>query len=157
MLLKDHIVLASMVSFDLYWPHVRFVSPDKPSSPVTTLLNRPSLLWGGLLEGEWDNLGWRLGRTIAGGGGQDFILRVGAQIWLSKDFAHGCHMWDLRGHAYNVLVRFFPCKVYIDWNHRNTLRYEWPLVRYCHLVVYLVVLMAWIRWWLWLWCILYLV
>jgi hypothetical protein len=35
--------------------------------------------------------------------------------------------------------------VYIDSSHRDTLRYEWLLVRSCHLVVCLVVLMAWIR------------
>jgi hypothetical protein len=29
-----------------------FMGPDKPSSPVTTLSNRTSLLRGGLLEGE---------------------------------------------------------------------------------------------------------
>jgi hypothetical protein len=30
--------------------------------------------------------------------------------------------------------------VYINSNHRDTLRYEWPLVRCCHLIVCLVVL-----------------
>jgi hypothetical protein len=29
-----------------------FMGPSKPSSPVTTLSNHPSLLKGGLLEGE---------------------------------------------------------------------------------------------------------
>jgi hypothetical protein len=27
-------------------------------------------------------------------------------------------------HAYDVLVRFFSCRVYIDSNHRDTLKYE---------------------------------
>jgi hypothetical protein len=27
-----------------------------------------------------------------------------------------------------VLVRFFPCRVYIDSNHRDTPIYEWQLV-----------------------------
>jgi hypothetical protein len=36
-----------------------FMGPDKPSSLGTTLSNRPSLLRGGLLEGEWGSLGWR--------------------------------------------------------------------------------------------------
>jgi hypothetical protein len=50
--IKDCTILAPMASFDLYWPHVRFMGPDKPSSPVTTLSNRTSLLGGGLLEEE---------------------------------------------------------------------------------------------------------
>jgi hypothetical protein len=44
--------LAPMASFDLYWPHIGFYGARKPSSPVTTLSNRTSLLRGGLLEGE---------------------------------------------------------------------------------------------------------
>jgi hypothetical protein len=46
----------------LFWPRWQaltctdresgFMRPDKPSSQVTTLLNRPSLLQGGLVEGE---------------------------------------------------------------------------------------------------------
>jgi hypothetical protein len=26
--------------------------------------------------------------------------------------------------AYSVLIRFFPCRVYIDLSHRDTLSYE---------------------------------
>jgi hypothetical protein len=33
-----------------------------------------------------------------------------------------------RSQAYGVLVRFFPCRVYIDLSCRNTLSYEWQLV-----------------------------
>jgi hypothetical protein len=51
-LIKDRVILISMVSFDLYRPHVGFMGTSKPSSPVTTLSNRPSLLRGDLLEGE---------------------------------------------------------------------------------------------------------
>jgi hypothetical protein len=29
--------------------------------------------------------------------------------------------------AYDVLVKFFPCRVYIDSSHRDTLDYEWHL------------------------------
>jgi hypothetical protein len=29
--------------------------------------------------------------------------------------------------VYGVLVRFFPCRVYIDLSHRDTLGYEWHL------------------------------
>jgi hypothetical protein len=35
-----------------------------------------------------------------------------------------CCTWDPGGHAYDVLVRFFPCMVYIDLSHRDTLGYE---------------------------------
>jgi hypothetical protein len=30
--------------------------------------------------------------------------------------------------VYAMLVRFFPCRVYIDSSHRDTLSYEWQLV-----------------------------
>jgi hypothetical protein len=39
---------------------------SKPSSPITTLSNRPSLLRGGLLEGEWDSREWRPGWALLG-------------------------------------------------------------------------------------------
>jgi hypothetical protein len=130
---------------------------DKPSSPITTLSNRPSLLRGGLLEGEWGSPGWWPGQTIVGG--QDFIPRAGAQFQLSRDFVDCCCIWDPRGYSYDMLVRFFPCRVYTNLNHRDTLGYEWLLAHCCHLILCLVVLMAWIRgWWLWLclsWWLLY--
>jgi hypothetical protein len=118
-----------------------FMGPSKLSSPVTTLSNRTSLLHGGLLEGEWGSPGWRPGQTITGS--QDFISGGEAQFWLSRDFIDGYHTWDPEGHAYNMLIRFFPCWVYTDSNHRDTLEYEWPLVRCCHLIVCLVY-----YWWL---------
>jgi hypothetical protein len=135
--IKLRIILALMARFDLYWPHVKFMSPGKPSRPVTTLSNRTSLLQGGLLEGEWGSAGQRSGQMIAGG--QDFISGAGTQVRLSRDFTNGCCMWDPRGHAHDVLVRFFPCRVYTDSNHCDALGYEWPFIRYSHLVVCLVV------------------
>jgi hypothetical protein len=126
------------------------MGPGKPSSLVTTLLKRPSLLRGGFVVGEWGSPGWRLGRTIAES--QDFILRAETQFWPSRDFAEGCRTLDPRGHAYEVLVRFFPYRMYTDSNHRDTLGYECPLACCFHLLVCLVVLDRWIRWlWLWLW------
>jgi hypothetical protein len=114
----------------------------KPSSPVTTLLNHPSLLRGSLLEGEWDSPGRRPGWTIARG--QDFIPGAGAQIRLSRDFTDGCRTWDPEGHAYDVSVRFSPCRVYPDLNRRDTLEYEWPFAHYYHLIVCLIVLDGWL-------------
>jgi hypothetical protein len=123
-----------------------FMGPSKLSNSVTTLSNRTSLLKGGYVEGEWGIPGWRPGQTIAGN--QDFILGAGAQFWSSRDFAEGCHTWDMWGPAYDMLVRFFPYRVYIDSNRRNTLEYEWSLARCCHLVVYLIVLDGWLCLWL---------
>jgi hypothetical protein len=57
-----------------------FMGPGKPSSLVTTLSNHTSLLWGGLLEGEWGSPGWRPGHASLGantssqGQGPDFNL-----------------------------------------------------------------------------------
>jgi hypothetical protein len=124
----------------IYTDHMSdIMGPDKSSSLVTILSNCMSLLRGGLVEGEWGSLGWRLGQTIAGI--QDFILGAVARFQLCMDFMEGCHMWDPRGHTYNVLVRLFPCRVYTDSNHRDTLGYKWPLAHSYHLVVCLVVLM----------------
>jgi hypothetical protein len=50
----------------------------------------------------------------------DFII-VGTCEWLSYGIASGSQ-------AYVMLVRFFPCMVYIDSSHRDTLGYEWQLV-----------------------------
>jgi hypothetical protein len=44
------------------------------------------------------------------------------------------------GHAYDVLVMFFTCRVHINSNHHDTLRYKWSLARCCHLVLCHVVL-----------------
>jgi hypothetical protein len=48
---------------------------------------------------------------------------------------------DWKGHAYDVLVRFFSYRVYIDSNRHDTIGYEWLLARCCHLVVCFDVLM----------------
>jgi hypothetical protein len=60
--------------------------------------------------------------------GQDFILGAGRNFdlvgtceWLSYVRAFGSQ-------AYDVLVRFFPCMVYIDTSYHDTLGYEWQLV-----------------------------
>jgi hypothetical protein len=50
----------------------------KPSSLIIILSNHPSLLQGGLLEGERGSPGQRSGRMIAGS--QDFNLEAGAQF-----------------------------------------------------------------------------
>jgi hypothetical protein len=46
---------------------------------------------------------------------------VGTCEWLS-------YVRASMSQAYNVLVRFFPCRVYIDLSRCDTLGYEWQLV-----------------------------
>jgi hypothetical protein len=60
------------------------------------------------------------GKTSSREQGPDFDI-VGTCEWLSYVRASG-------NQAYGVLVRFFPCRVYIDLSHRDTLGYEWQLV-----------------------------
>jgi hypothetical protein len=110
-----------------------FMGLGKLSSLVTTLSNHTSLLRGGLVEGEWGNPAWRPSWTITES--QDFISGVWAWFQPSRDFMEGCRTWDPRSHAYDVLVRFFPCRVYINLNHRDTLEYKSPLARCCHMIV----------------------
>jgi hypothetical protein len=52
--------------------------------------------------------------------GPDFDI-VGTYEWLSYVRASGSQ-------AYDVLVKFSPCRVFIDLSHRGTLGYEWQLV-----------------------------
>jgi hypothetical protein len=52
--------------------------------------------------------------------GSDFDI-VWTCEWLSYVRASGSQ-------AYDVLVRFFPCRVYIDSSRRDTLDYEWQLI-----------------------------
>jgi hypothetical protein len=125
-----------------------FIGSGKPSNLVTTLSNHTSLLRGGLLEGEWGSLddgraGWLLGvKASSREQGPDFDLL--GTLWTV------CRTRDSWGHAYDVSIRFLPCRVYIDLNHYDTLGYEWSLARCCHLVVYLGVMLM-VRGWLWLW------
>jgi hypothetical protein len=53
MLIKDHAVLAPVNKFRIVQTACRaFMGPDKPSSLVTTLSNRNSLIQGDFVEGE---------------------------------------------------------------------------------------------------------
>jgi hypothetical protein len=55
-------------------------------------------------------------KTLSREQGPNFDI-VGNYEWLSYMRAFGSQ-------AYGVLVRFFPCMVYIDSSHRDTLGYE---------------------------------
>jgi hypothetical protein len=93
-------------------------SPVSRVAFVTTLSNRTSLLRVVLFT-----FGERMrprAKTSSREQGLDFDI-VGTCEWLSYVRASGSQ-------AYGVLDMFFPCRLYIDSSHRDTLSYEWQLV-----------------------------
>jgi hypothetical protein len=119
MSVKNRIVLTSMASLELCTDSILgFMGPDKLSSFCNYYI-KPHLpascgvfTFGGRMRPR--------AKTSSLEQGPDFDL-VGTCKWLSYVRASGSQ-------AYDVLVRFFPCKVYIDSSHRNTLSYELQLV-----------------------------
>jgi hypothetical protein len=109
----------------LFWPQWKalssvlttcrvFMGPDKPSSFCNCLVE-PHLLascgaftFGGRMRPR--------AKTSSREQGPDFDL-VGTCEWLSYMRAFGRQ-------TYGVLVRFFPCRVYIDSSRHYTLGYE---------------------------------
>jgi hypothetical protein len=59
-------------------------------------------------------------KTLSREQGPNFDI-VGTCEWLSYVRAY-------RSQAYGVLVRFFPCRVYINSSRHDNLSYEWQLV-----------------------------
>jgi hypothetical protein len=59
-------------------------------------------------------------KTLSWEQGPNFDL-VRTSEWLSYVRASGSY-------AYGMLVRFFPCRVYINSSHHDTIGYEWQLV-----------------------------
>jgi hypothetical protein len=116
---KDHVALAPMTSLELCTDHMSdFMGPDKPSSFCNYYV-KPHLpascgafTFGGRMKPR--------AKTLSREQGPDFYP-VGTCEWLSYVRASGSQ-------AYGVLVRFFPCRVYIDSNRRDTLGFEWQLV-----------------------------
>jgi hypothetical protein len=116
---KDHVVLAPMASLELCTDRMSgFTGPDKPTSFCNyyVKLHLPASC-GAFTFGERMRL---RAKTSSQEQGPNFNL-VGSCEWLSYMGAFGSQ-------AYGVLVRFFPCRVYIDSSHHNTLGYEWQLV-----------------------------
>jgi hypothetical protein len=116
---KDRAVLASMANPELCTDRMSsFMGPDKPSSFCNYIVEPylpascGAFTFGVRMRPRAKTSSWEQG--------PDFDL-VGTCEWLSYVRASGSQ-------AYGVLVRFFPCRVYIDSSHRDTLGYEWQLV-----------------------------
>jgi hypothetical protein len=112
---KDHVILAPMPSLELCTDRMSgFMGPDKPSSFRNYYVEPhfPALCdaftFGGRMRPR--------AKTSSREQGPEFDL-VETCEWLSYVRASGSQ-------AYGVLVRFFPCRVYIDSSHCDTLGYE---------------------------------
>jgi hypothetical protein len=113
--IKDRAVLAPMASLELCTDRMSgFMRPDKPSSFCNYYVE-PHLpascgafTFGGRMR--------RRAKTSSREQGPDFDI-VGTCERLSYVRASGSQ-------AYGMSVRFFPCRVYIDSSHRDTLGYE---------------------------------
>jgi hypothetical protein len=113
---KDHTVLAPMASLELCNDRMSgFMGPDKPSSFCNYYVESHfaasygAFTFGGRMRSR--------AKTLSREQGSDFDI-VETCEWLSYMIVSGSQ-------AYSMLVRFFPCRVYIDSNHRDTLGYEW--------------------------------
>jgi hypothetical protein len=111
----DRVVLAPMASLELCTDRMPgFMGPNKPSSFCNYYVE-PHLpaSCGTFTFGE------RMrprAKTSSSEQGLDFNI-VGTCEWLS-------YVRASRSQAYGVLVKFFPCRVYIDSSRRDTLGYE---------------------------------
>jgi hypothetical protein len=54
-------------------------------------------------------------------GSQDIISGAETRFRLSRDFVNGCRTGDPGGHEYDMSVKFFPCRVYINSCRHDTL------------------------------------
>jgi hypothetical protein len=115
MSVNDHAILAPMASLVLCTDRMSgFMSPDKPSSFCNYYVNMHlpascgAFTFGGRMRPR--------AKTSSQDQGPDFDL-VGTCEWLSYVRASGSQ-------AYDMLVRLYPCRVYIDSSHRDTLGYE---------------------------------
>jgi hypothetical protein len=139
--LKDHIVLAPMASPELCTNHMSdFYGACKPSRFCNYLVEPHipgscgAFTFGGRTRPR--------AKTSSREQGPNFDL-VGTCEQLSYVRASG-------NLAYGALVRFFPCRLYIDSSCRDTLGYEW------HLAVTVILLYDWFtlvvsRIWMWIW------
>jgi hypothetical protein len=113
--IKGHAILAPMASLELCTDcMLGFMGPDKPSSFCNYYI-KPHLpascgafTFGGSMRPR--------AKTSSREQGPDFNI-VGTCEWLSYVRASGSQ-------AYGLLVRFFPCRMYIDLSRDDTLSYE---------------------------------
>jgi hypothetical protein len=113
---KDHVILALMANFELCTGRISGLwVPISRVAFVTTMANRTSLLCVVLLLLE-GRMRPRV-KISSREQGPDFDI-VGTCEWLSYVRVSGSQ-------AYGMLVRFFPCRVYINLSRRDTLGYEW--------------------------------
>jgi hypothetical protein len=117
-LIKDYTILAPMASFELCTDRMSsFMGPNKPSRFCKYFVephlpaSYGAFTFGGRMRSRV--------KTSSREKGSDFDL-VGTCEWLPYVRASGSQ-------AYGVLVRFLPCRVYIDSSHHDTLSYEWHL------------------------------
>jgi hypothetical protein len=112
---KDRVVLAPMASLELCTDRMSdFMGPDKPSSFCNYYVEPHipascgAFTFGGRMRPR--------DKTSSREQGPDFDI-VETCEWLS-------YVRASRSQAYGVLVRFFPCRIYIDLSHHGTLGYE---------------------------------
>jgi hypothetical protein len=104
---KDRIFLALMTSLELCTERMSdFMGSDKLSSFCNYYV--VVLLFRGRTRSRDNTSFWQQG--------PDFDI-VRTCEWLSYVRASGSQ-------AYDMLIRFFPCRVYIDSSHHDTLGYE---------------------------------
>jgi hypothetical protein len=112
---KDCAILALMASLELCTDRMSgFMGPDKPSSFCNYYVE-PHLsascgafTFGGRMKPRV--------KTSSRKKGANFDI-VGTCEWLS-------YVTAFESQSYGMLVRFFPCRVYIDLSHHDTLGYE---------------------------------
>jgi hypothetical protein len=112
---KDRVILTPMASLELCADHIsNFMGHDKQSSFCNYYVEPhlpascDAFTFGGRMR--------PMVTTSSREQGTDFDI-VGTYEWLSYVRASGSQ-------AYDVLVRLFPCMVYINSSHRDTIGYE---------------------------------
>jgi hypothetical protein len=112
---KDCAILALMASLKLCTDRMSgFMGPDKPSSFCNYYVepHLPASCGAFTFRGRIRSRA----KTSSREQGSNFDI-VGTCEWMSYVRASGSQ-------AYDVFVRFFPCRVYIDSSHRDTRGYE---------------------------------
>jgi hypothetical protein len=115
MSVKDRGILAPMACLELCTDRMLgFMGPDKPSSFCNYYVES-------YLPASCDAFTfWREIKVE----GQDFIPGAGVRFRHSRDLRMLLYVRASGSQAYGVLVRFFPCRLYIDSSHHDTLSYE---------------------------------